>query len=407
MIADRAWPRVADFSTHYSGPLASRELVHLGADVVKIEHPRLGDGNRRLGNKIAGATDVHHTLNSGTRSLAFDLKNDAWPELVAAVARWADVVIVGARPVDAVKRSLDFATIVAANPGIVYCAITGYGEAGPWADWSAHGLQPDALAGLVPVEDIDGAPAVPHGYQAQGTGLAGLWAAIGIQNALLRRSRGEGAQYVSVSIWEAALAWSWRSSQAVINHLPAPDGFQALGPRYRLYACADGRPLLICPIEAKYWSAFVDHIGLPAEWRERGDWSTGADRGEAFPEEEAAIAARLATRDADVWEAELADAGIPVAMIRDVASAATSEQAAKMGMFANVTVDDEHVRVPLPAVSVSGWDDLPADLATLQADRHARRGEGLAPAPRIGEHTEEVLRELDLDHLIDHTTTRS
>src|SRR5699024_1032864 len=130
-----------------------------------------------------------------------------------------------------------------------YCAITGYGEAGPWADRPAHGLQPDAMAGILTVLDVDGEPTVPADYQAQGTGLAGLWAALGIQQALLRRSRGSGAQYVSVSIWEASLAWNWRRTQAVANRLPEPAGFQALGPRYRMYACADGRPLLVCPIE--------------------------------------------------------------------------------------------------------------------------------------------------------------
>lgn len=398
MSPRRAWPRVADFSTHYPGPLASRELVHLGADVVKFEHPVLGDGNRRLGNPLGGATDVHHTINAGTRSIAADLRSPEWPEIVAAAARWADVVIVGARPEDAVRRGLDFATIRAANPDIVYCVVTGYGESGPWADRPAHGLQPDAMAGLVPVIDRDGVPTVPADYQAQGTGLAGVWAALGIQQALLRRSRGERAQYVSVSIWEASLAWNWRRTQAVANGLPEPAGFQALGPRYRMYACSDGRPLLVCPIEKKFWSRFVESLGLPEDWTERGDWSRGADRGEAFPDEAPAIAERLATRSAEEWEDELSAAGIPVAVVRDATAAVFSKQAEALGSFATVDADGERIRIPVPPVSVTSAGDPgdPAEAAHERSIRHRTRSEGLARAPRIGEHTEEIRAELGL-----------
>lgn len=398
MSTERGWPRVADFSTHYPGPLASRELAHLGADVVKFEHPVLGDGNRRLGNPLAGATDVHHTINAGTRSIAADLKSPEWPELVEAAARWADVVIVGARPEDAVRRGLDFATISAANPAIVYCAITGYGETGPWADRPAHGLQPDAMAGIVPVADVDGTPTVPSDYQAQGTGLAGVWAALGIQQALLRRFRGASAQYVSVSIWEASLAWNWRRTQAVANGLPEPSGFQALGPRYRMYACADGRPLLVCPIEKKFWTRFVEVVGLPDDWADRGDWSRGADRGEAFPDEADVIARHLATRPAGEWEEVLSAAGIPVAQVRDAVEAVDSEQARALGAFARIDADGEVIRIPVPPVSVTepAACSEARDAVTNRSIAHRERSAGLHRAPRVGEHTEEIRRELGL-----------
>ena len=88
-------PRVADFSTHFSGPIASRQLVQLGADVIKIENPRHGDGNR-FGTPSAGDVNLHHLyLNVGTRSIAVEARSEGWPKLVEAITRWADVVIVG------------------------------------------------------------------------------------------------------------------------------------------------------------------------------------------------------------------------------------------------------------------------------------------------------------------------
>src|ERR1700749_5076919 len=119
--------RIADFSTHLSGPMASHLLAEAGADVIKVEHPVFGDGNRGMSPKIAGTGDFHIGLNSGARSLALSSRSPHWHDVIAACARWADAVIVGSRPVDARRRGLDFASIAAANPSIVYCSVSGYG----------------------------------------------------------------------------------------------------------------------------------------------------------------------------------------------------------------------------------------------------------------------------------------
>lgn len=394
------WPRVVDFSTHYSGPAASRELVHLGADVIKIERPGSGDGNRALGNRLAGASDVHHTLNSGTRSVVFDNRSQDWPEFVAATSRWADVVIVGARPADAERRGIDFETISRANPRIVYCAITGYGIGGPWANLPAHGLQPDVMAGAVPIEWDDGVPTVPDSYQAKGTVLAGLWATEGILMGLLKRDHVEGAQFVNVSIWEAALAWMWRQSQAVANDLPVRSGFQDLGPRYRMYRCADDRALLVCPIEKKFWQRFVDVLELPATWRDRGDWSRGADRGVSHPEEADGIAQRLETRTAFEWEKLLAAADVPVAVVRELSDVIDADHTAASGSFTAVETTHGAAEIPLPPVSLTALGaDETADVAQEVTQRHRLRGTGLSAAPVLGEHTREVLTQLGLEHL--------
>lgn len=392
------WPRIVDFSTHLSGPLASRELVHLGADVIKVERPVHGDGNRALGAQVAGASGVHHAVSAGTRSLVLDRRSPQWRPVVDALVASADAVIVGARPEDAADRGLDFERLREVNPRIVYCAITGYGESGPWAARPAHGLQPDLMAGVVAVQHPDGLPAVPEGYKAHGTALAGLWAAVGILSGLLRREREPGAHYVSVSIWEAALAWMWREGVNELNGLPQRASFQDLGSRYRLYEGSDGAAVLVCPIEQKYWVRFVDALGLPDALKAVGSWEGGIDHGHGRVDEAAAIAARIATRPAAEWEDLLASAGVPVALVRDVLQAYRSPQADARGAVATVLADDgSAIGLPVPPLSVLevGPADDPSTAAL--AARHRCRASGLAPAPALGQHGEQILAELGFD----------
>lgn len=395
---DNRWPRVVDFSTHFSGPLASRELVNLGADVIKVERPKHGDGNRAIGAQVAGASGVHHALSAGTRSIVLDRRSDSWASGVEALVATADVVIVGARPEDAADRGLDFEHLVRVKPDLVYCAVTGFGEDGPWSARPAHGLQPDLMAGVVSVRDQDGLPAIPDDYKAHGTALAGLWAALGVMSALLRRERSGGAQYVSISIWEAALAWMWREGVNDLNGLPQRPAFQALGSRYRLYSGSDGAAVLVCPIEEKFWVRFVDIVGLPAEWRSRGSWESGADYGSGRDDEVAAIAERIGTRPAAEWEDVLAEAGVPVALVRGVGDAYRSPQAAARGSVARIaTPDGTVVEVPVPPLSVTtvaaGDDRSPAALA----EAHRNRSAGLSAAPLLGEHTDQIMKEVGID----------
>jgi crotonobetainyl-CoA:carnitine CoA-transferase CaiB-like acyl-CoA transferase len=398
------WPRVVDLSTHFSGPMASRALVHLGADVVKVENPRGGDGNRQVGNPFAGTSDVHHALNAGTRSIALDRRSAAWPAAVTALARWADVVIVGVRPEDARKRGVDAETLLATNPDLVYCSVTGYGDDGPWSGMPAHGLQPDVMAGLVEVEWHDGMPRVPASYQAHGTALAGLWAALGIQAALLRRLRGEPGQVVTVSIWEAALSWMWREAQAGLNDLPSRPSFQAMGSRYRMYACSDGRVLLICPIERKYWERFVDIVGLPEPYRTVGSWERGADYGAGRDDETTAIAAALGTRPAHEWEKLFAAEGVPAAMVRTVREAVGTDHARHLGVSVPVELPGTSYTVPLsPVAVVPVHGTYPG--SEEMAVRRRERGAGLTAAPELGADTVDVLADLGLHDLATELAT--
>lgn len=390
-------PRVADFSTHFSGPVCSRQMMQLGADVIKIEHPVHGDGNRGFPPLFEGDGIHHLHLNAGTRSFAITPGTAEWARSVAAIARWADVVIVGNRPSTAMRLGIDFMSLQKVNPQLVYCLISGYGLEGEWAGLPAHGLNMDALAGTVGLEWKDGVPRVPQAYRSVGTTLAGVQAALGIYAALDRRSRGGGGQVVHVSIWEAAMSWLWRDLATHANTGKPWTAYQELGSRYAVYAAADGKAILVCPIEKRFWEAFCDVLELPAELKARGDWSRGSDAGAAYApmQEREQIQQRLLTQSSEHWLAKLAAADVPVAPILDWSDAMRSPHAEANGVMTSYVHHGHEVRVPTTPVSITAANALAGGYAAL-AESHRHKRDLVRPPPELGEHNRQLMNELGI-----------
>ncbi|MBV7482175.1 CaiB/BaiF CoA-transferase family protein [Bordetella sp. BOR01] len=390
-------PKVVDFSTHFSGPVAARWLTHLGADVIKVEHPVVGDGNRKFG-PMFHEDSVHHLyLNAGTRSLAMAWQSPEWPRTVQALANWADVVIVGNRPAQAERLGIDAAAMLGHNPALVYCMITGYGLDGEWAALPAHGLNMDALAGAVLLKRDDGDLRVSHRYRSVGTTVAGIEAALGIYAALHRRAQGQGGQVVQVSIWEAALAWQWRDlvTQANLGH--AWTEYQDLGSRYAVYTTQDDKALLVCPIEQRFWEQFCDVLGLPADIKARGDWSGGMDLGADYRSlgESQLIAGVIRTRPQSVWLERLRAAQVPVSPVLDYTEAMASAHAQANGVMGSYQIHGHTASMPVPPVSITPVDSG-VDGATLAAS-HRAKSECVPRPPDLGEHNREILMELGLE----------
>ncbi|MBW3665214.1 MAG: CoA transferase [Actinobacteria bacterium] len=387
-------PRVVDFSTHLSGPLASHLLTEMGADVVKIERPGVGDGNRGLDPLIAGRGMFHAALNSGARSLAVHNRSPYWNDIVAAAARWADAVIVGLRPVDAQRRGLDFATLRVENPTLVYCLVSGFGERGPWADYTAHGQTIDALAGQVPIEWHDGLPSTQSGWRSSGAVLAGVFAALGVLAGLYRRERGEGAQHVSASLWGSAMWWNWRDLNTYANLGQPWNEYRELGARYAMYPTADDRAVLLAPIERKFWHRLCDILDLPDEWRERGSWERSAmefGRGPEHADERPLIAERMRQKPLDEWWPALEESGIPFAPVLTVEEALRSEHAAAEGVMRGTRVLEEDVLVSA----------LPMRLSDSAEGAGTGPLDPLSPAPELGADARSVLADLGLEGIED------
>jgi formyl-CoA transferase len=282
---------------------------------------------------------------------------------------------------------MDFETMKAANPRLVYCSISGFGDHGPWRDLTAHGQTIDGFAGLVPVVQNGVQPVTQPGWRTAGTTLGGMFAALAILAALHRRDHGtDHAQYVGVSLWHAAMWWSWRDLTMLANAGEHWLDYSDLGSRYSLYRTADGRVALVAPSERRFWERFIDLAGLPEDWKDVGDWSrSGMDHGAGpdYAHERVAIAERLATRTLDEWAPLFAEAEVPFAPILTLEEAMTSEHADVNAVMRSTTTDSGTTyRIPASPVR------LAAD------DRTAPAAEPMSPPPAIGEHTAELLEEL-------------
>jgi crotonobetainyl-CoA:carnitine CoA-transferase CaiB-like acyl-CoA transferase len=386
--------RIVDFSTHLSGPMASHLLIELGADVIKIERPVIGDGNRGDNPRIHGQGIFHVAVSSGARSLQISTRSPQWPDVVAACARWADAVIVGARPQDARKRGLDFASIQQHNPRIVYCLISGYGETGPWRGYSAHGQTIDALAGMAPVEWRDGLPETPKGWRSTGSTLAGVFGAIGVLGGIVRRDRTNTAQHVSISLWQSALWWNWRDVTCLANLDHGWNEYTNLGSRYAMYPTADDRAVLVAPVEHKFWVEFCNALGLPDDWKDRGDWSeSGMHFGAGETEERAAIAAVTRERTLDEWWKVFEGTNIPWAPVLTASEAFQSEHASMEGAMRSTPMAGGTARVVATPVRF-------ADDETLGTPGHEMELPPLSSPPLVGEHTGEILAMLGLEGLV-------
>jgi crotonobetainyl-CoA:carnitine CoA-transferase CaiB-like acyl-CoA transferase len=386
--------RIADFSTHLSGPIASHLLHELGADVIKIENPRTGDGNRGAFEVRDGVGLMHLALNSGARSLAVDRRSEAWPRVVAACAAWADAVVVGTRPSDARRRGIDFLAMQQSNPDIVYCSVSGYGDVGPWRDHTAHGQSLDGYAGLVDIVDDGGLqPQTRPGWRTAGTTLAGVFAALGISTALYHRAAGlRRAQYLTVSVWQAAMWWSWRDATMLANRGEPWVDYSDLGSRYSLYRTADGRALLVAPVERRFWERFCAVAELPDDRRDTGTWGLSGmefGQGAEFDIEREVIAERIARRPLEEWSELLGDAEIPFAPILTVAEALGSEHARLNGVLRETSVAGRPFKVtasPIREAADAAGEELPLPGP-------------LSSPPDIGEHSAKILAELGLSDL--------
>lgn len=380
--------KIVDFSTHLSGPLASRMLMDLGAEVIKVEHPVFGDGNRGLEPKIAGIGDLHVGLSAGARSLAVSTRSPHWSKVVNACAEWADGVLVGSRPVDARKRGLDFASLVKINPQIVYAAITGYGLDGPWSGYAAHGQNPDAMAGRVEVEWEDGKPVTRLGFRTAGSPLAGVFAALGLLAGIIKRDRGGGAQFVHTSLWETAMWWNWRDMNTLANLEEGWLEYQDRGSRYSMYETEDNGVVIVCPTEQKFWERFCDLLDLPDGWRSRGDWSLGADFGRE--DERPTIAEHMRARSLETWTQLLSEAEIPFAPVLSLRDALHSEHSSINGVLSETSVDGDQVRIARAPVRM-----FPDEQSASRS-----RAAHVDPPPTIGEHGEDILEQLGLTELL-------
>ncbi|MEU8103696.1 CoA transferase [Nonomuraea muscovyensis] len=312
---------VADFSRVLAGPYATMLLADLGADVVKVERPGTGDDTRSWGPPHAGGDSTYFlAVNRNKRSIALDLRDPADLEVARALACRADVLVENFRPGTMDRLGLGYDALRAANPGLVYCSVTGFGT-GEGAGLPGYDLIVQAVGGLMSVTGEPDGPGTKAGVALVDV-ITGLHAALGVLAALRHRdATGEG-QRVTVSLLSSLLSalTNLSSGYAAAGVVPAAMGNRhpSIVP-YEVFRAAD-RPLVIAAGNDRQFGALCEVLGLDGLAADPC-FATNAARVAHRDALVAQLDRALAARPAAEWFAALTAAGVPCGPINSVADA--------------------------------------------------------------------------------------
>jgi crotonobetainyl-CoA:carnitine CoA-transferase CaiB-like acyl-CoA transferase len=367
---------IADFSRVLAGPLATMLLADLGAEVVKVERPGTGDDTRAWGPPWASDGDASYYLgaNRNKRSAALDLRDPDDLATARALALRADVVIENFRPGVMARYGLDDATLRAERPGLVYCRIAGLGK----GDVAGYDFLAQAVGGLMSITGDDASGPMKVGVALVDV-MAGLHAAIGILAALRHRDRTGEGQLVEVDLLSTTLFALANQASGYLTAGVVPGRLGNRHPSiapYETLRTADG-PLVVAVGNDGQFRTLCDRLGVPG-LADDERFATNAARVAHRAALAEALEAVLAAATAAVWVERLAADGIPCGLVADVAQAFASARDVGLDPVAEVTrADGTAVRTVANPVGLS---------ATPPTYR-------LAP-PRLGEHTDEVRREV-------------
>jgi crotonobetainyl-CoA:carnitine CoA-transferase CaiB-like acyl-CoA transferase len=378
--------RVLDLSRVVAAPLASQLLGDLGADVIKVERPGVGDDSRAYGPVFApdrttgarGASAYYLAFNRNKRGITVDFATPEGAEIVRQLARRCDVVVENYKVGDLARHGLDYATLAQESPGIVYCSVTGYGQDGPYAARGGFDAVFQAQSGFmhaVGIPDGEGA-STPHRAPIAAVDLVtGTNAALAIVAALLHRERTGRGQSIDIALLDCAVAFTSYAAQQHLVSGEAPVLGVALGPQ-EVLECADGPILLLGTRDPQFVRicAVLECPGLAEDARFR----TGAQR----------HAHRSALRGILVplvrpWQRQallerLGDAGVIAGAVHSIPE-----------VFADAQVRARGMAVAMPTARDPDLRLVGSPLRLADTPGTVRR----AP-PGLGEHTDDILREL-------------
>lgn len=367
--------RILDLSRLLPGPYCTMLLADLGAEVIKIETPGLGDYMRLVppfledpatGTSVGAA---YLMVNRNKKSVALNFRNKRGKELFLRLVRQVDVVFETFRPGAVDRWGIGYDALRAINPGIVYCSLSGYGRDGPYKDRAGHDLNYIGLTGLLAANGPAGGPPLPPAVQIADLG-GGMLAAVAILAALLGRNKTGEGRYLDVSLFDAALSWTGTMiGGAFAAHKPVERGKMQLNGGmacYNVYETADGQYLTLGAIEPHFWSAFCKAVG-------RDDLSGRALELDAVPE----VAAIFKTRTLAEWMALFQTTDACVEPVQEFAAVLDNPQVRHRGLITSMDVPGFG---PIPAVG---------SVFVFAQDRASH-------PPVLGEHTADVLGNLGL-----------
>lgn len=370
--------RVLDLTNVLAGPFCCYQLALMGAEVIKVERPGGGDLARQLGaDPTRNAANMGISFlaqNAGKRSLTLDLKQPAGKQVLKRLVASADVLVENYRPGVMQRLGLDYDVLKRENETLIYCAISGYGQSGPWKDNPAYDQIIQGISGVMSVTGDAASAPLRAGYPMADT-IGGMTAAFAIAAALNERPRGA---FLDISMTEAVIStMGW----VVSNHLVGGVDPEALGNENMTsapsgtFVTADA-PINIAANRDEQWKALAAHLGR-ADLLDHPDYRTREDRKRHRDALRGQLEQTLVTRKAQAWVDELNALGVPCGPVLTVPQVLAEPQIADRGLVRKIELDGETLRLLASPIVADGVRPGPA-----------------SPPPHLGADTDGILCDL-------------
>lgn len=370
--------RVLELTQIMSGPTCGQLLADMGADVIKVEKMPGGDDARGYRDPaVNGVSAPFMMMNRNKRGIAIDLKHEDGKAILLRMVEQADVLVENFRGGTLDKLGLGYEVLQTHNPGLIYCAISGYGRTGPYADKGGFDLIAQGFAGLMSITGEPGRPPAKTGNAVSDMN-AGILGALGIVAAYVHELKTGEGQIVDTSLSDAALQqlyWHAAIFFATGQSSKPTGSAHVLTAPYQAFEASDGW-INIGGANQTNWERIAEVLGHP-EWREDPRFKTNRDRMAHLDELVALMNAVLRTRTRAHWQAAFDAAGVPAGPVHTVGEALTHPQTLARGMV--VALEHPQAGKTLALGCPVHFSATPAQITR--------------PAPMLGQHTRELMKE--------------
>jgi crotonobetainyl-CoA:carnitine CoA-transferase CaiB-like acyl-CoA transferase len=357
--------RILDLTRLLPGPWCTLLLSDLGADVIKIEEPGIGDPVRIAPPFIKNISAGHILLNRNKKSLSLNLKKEEGREIFFRLAKDSDVILEGFRPGKVKKLGIDYEEIRKINPQIIYCSISGYGQDGPYKNLPGHDINYVGISGALSLNlDSEGRPVIP-GLQIADIGSGALLACVGILSALFSRERTKKGRYIDLSMTDGVFSWLTMYAAIFLSQKRNPKReemvLQGTIPCYNIYKTKDGKYLTLGALENYFWENFCRAVNHPELIKHQFS-----------PQKIDEVRNILLQRERDEWLSIFRGKDVPCGPLNTIEEAFRDPQI----LHRKMVVEHEGVKMIGNPIKFS---DFSIDIRK---------------APKLGEHSEEILLQL-------------
>lgn len=372
--------RVVDLTQVLAGPYCTMVLGDLGADVIKVEKYPDGDDTRTMRPFVNDESYCYMMVNRNKRGIRLNIKEEAGRAILYDLVKTADVFIENFRPGTTRKLGIDYETLRAVNPGLIYCSISGYGQTGPYSHKGGFDIMAQGLSGIMSMTGEKGGRPVKSGIAIHDI-AAGVTALYSILAAYVHKIRTGEGQYIDLSLVDSGLAWTVWEAAAYFGagEVSGPNGSaHRVSAPYQGFQTKNGH-ILIGAANQKLWERFCQDVIDRPELMEDPRFLTNSDRIRHVDELEAIIQEIIIREESQYWLEKLDKAGIPSGPIYRY----------------DETMNDPHIRAREMIIEYEHPVAGPIVNLGFPAKFSKTPGQVRRPAPYLGQHTREVLRELN------------